>query len=165
VVISIVSGVLMGTFYPIVEKGMGGELGLGPYAAALLFSLGVFGSTFVFNILFMNVPISGDRVQLKSYFKGRRAWHFLGIAGGVVWAVGAITNFVAASAPPEVNVGPAISLAIGQCATLASVLWGLLVWNEFAGTGSKVKGLIVAMLLLFAGGLALLSLAPVVGKG
>jgi glucose uptake protein len=29
-VISIISGVLMGTFYPLVEKGMGGEMGLGP---------------------------------------------------------------------------------------------------------------------------------------
>jgi glucose uptake protein len=163
VILSIVSGVLMGTFYPIVEKGMGGELGLGPYAAALFFSFGVFGSTFLFNIFFMNVPVSGDRVKLSSYFQGRAWWHFLGVAGGVVWAMGAIANFVAASAPAAVNVGPAISLAIGQCATLASVLWGLLVWKEFAGTGAKVKGLIVAMLLLFAGGLALLSLAPVVG--
>jgi glucose uptake protein len=163
VVISIVSGVLMGTFYPIVEKGMGGDLGLGPYAAALLFSIGVFGSTFVFNILFMNVPLGGgERIRLKSYFRGRAMWHWLGIAGGAIWAVGAITNFVAASAPPQVNVGPAISLAIGQCATLASVLWGLLAWNEFAGTGPQVKRLIVAMLVLFAGGLTLLSLAPVI---
>ncbi|HXE14355.1 MAG TPA: hypothetical protein VN633_19675 [Bryobacteraceae bacterium] len=163
VVLSIVSGILMGAFYPIVEKGMGGELGLGPYAAALLFSLGVFGSTFVFNLFFMNVPVSGGSpVKWRSYFHGRPQWHFIGIAGGAVWAVGAITNFVAASAPAEVNVGPAISLAIGQCATLASVLWGLLLWKEFAGAGSRVKALIVAMLLLFAGGLVLLSLAPII---
>jgi glucose uptake protein len=164
IVISIISGILMGTFYPVVEKGMGGELGLGPYSAALLFSVGVFVSTFAFNIFFMNVPIRGDRVRFKNYFLGRPRWHFLGIAGGVVWAAGAISNFVAASAPPEVNVGPAISLAIGQCATLVSVLWGLLLWKEFAGTGPAVRALITAMLVLFAGGLALLSLAPVVGR-
>jgi glucose uptake protein len=162
IVISIVAGVLMGLFYPVVEKGMGGELGLGPYAAALLFALGVFVSTFIFNIFFMNVPIEGERVRLSSYFQGKPIWHFWGVAGGVVWAIGAITNFVAASAPAEVNVGPAISLAIGQCATLISVLWGLLVWKEFAGTGPKVRVLIIAMLVLFAGGLALLSLAPIV---
>jgi glucose uptake protein len=162
IVISIASGILMGLFYPVVEKGMGGDLGLGPYAAALLFSLGVFVSTFVFNIFFMNVPIHGDRLRLSSYFLGRPAWHFLGMAGGVVWAVGAIANFVAASAPAEVNVGPAISLAIGQCATLVTVLWGLLLWKEFAGTGPKVMGLVTAMLLLFAGGLTLLSLAPII---
>ena len=165
VAISIVSGVLMGTFYPLVEKGMAGDLGLGPYSAALLFSIGVFLSTFVFNFFFMNVPIRGDRVRFKNYFLGRPRWHFLGIAGGVVWAAGAISNFVAASAPPEVNVGPAISLAIGQCATLVSVLWGLLLWKEFSGTGRGVRALIAAMLVLFASGLALLSLAPVIGRG
>lgn len=163
IAISIVSGILMGLFYPVVEKGMGGDLRLGPYAAALLFSLGVFVSTFVFNIFFMNVPVQGERLAVTSYFLGRPKWHFLGMAGGVVWAAGAITNFVAASAPAEVNVGPAISLAIGQCATLVTVLWGLLVWKEFAGAAPKVKTLVAAMLLLFAGGLTLLSLAPIIG--
>ncbi len=163
IVLSIVSGILMGIFYPVVEQGMGGELGLGPYAAALLFSIGVFVSTFVFNIFFMNVPIQGGRIKLRSYFLGRPKWHFWGIAGGIVWAVGAITNFVAASAPVEVNVGPAISLAIGQCATLVTVVWGLLVWKEFAGTGPKVRALVTSMMFLFLGGLILLSLAPLVG--
>jgi glucose uptake protein len=162
IVLSIVSGVLMGLFYPVVEKGMGGELGLGPYAAALLFSIGVFCSTFVFNIFFMNVPLEGEPVKLNSYFLGRPRWHFLGIAGGVIWAIGAIANFAAASAPEEVNVGPAISLAMGQCATLITVLWGLLLWKEFSGTGSKVKRLVAAMLVLFSGGLLCLSLAPII---
>jgi glucose uptake protein len=162
ITLSIVSGILMGVFYPIVEKGMGGYLGLGPYAAALLFAIGVFFSTFVFNIFFMNVPIQGEPIRLKRYFLGKPQWHFLGIAGGILWAIGAISNFVAASAPAQVNVGPAISLAIGQCATLVSVLWGLFAWKEFAGTSSKVKAMVSAMLLLFAGGLTLLSLAPIV---
>jgi len=63
-----------------------------------------------------------------------------------------------------VNVGPAISLAMGQCATLITVLWGLLLWKEFAGTGLKVKRLVTAMLLLFSGGLLCLSLAPVISR-
>jgi glucose uptake protein len=162
--LSIVSGVLMGAFYPVVEKGMGGELGLGPYAAALLFSIGVFLSTFVFNIFFMNIPVEGEQLRLKKYFMGRPQWHFWGIAGGVIWAVGAIANFAGASAPTEVNVGPAISLAIGQCATLVSVLWGLFVWKEFAGTSAKVRGMVTGMIVLFAGGLVMLSLAPLIGR-
>jgi glucose uptake protein len=163
--LSIISGVLMGIFYPLVEKGMGGDLGLGPYAAALLFSEGVFFSTFVFNIFFMNIPVEGEQLRLSRYFLGRPRWHFWGIAGGVIWAVGAIANFAAASAPADVNVGPAISLAIGQCATLVSVLWGLLVWKEFAGANAKVKRLVAGMIVLFAGGLALLSLASLIGRG
>lgn len=162
-VLSLVSGVLMGTFYPMVETGMGGEFGLGAYAAALIFAIGVFVSTPFFNIFFMNIPVTGDRLALRRYFLGTPRQHFLGIAGGILWALGAITNFVAASAPEQVNVGPAISLAIGQCATLISVLWGLFAWKEFAGTTSHVKWLLVLMILLFAGGLALLSLAPIIG--
>jgi glucose uptake protein len=163
-VISIVSGILMGTFYPLVVKGMGGDLGLGPYAAALFFSLGVFVSTFFFNIFFMNVPIEGSPVRLNAYFQGSARLHLIGIAGGAIWAVGAITNFVGASAPEQVNVGPAISLAIGQCATLISVLWGLFVWKEFSNSPAAVKRLVTIIIVLFAAGLALLSLAPVIGK-
>jgi glucose uptake protein len=163
-VLSIVSGILMGTFYPLVVKGMGGDLGLGPYAAALFFSLGVFVSTFFFNIFFMNVPIEGQPIRLNAYFQGSARSHLLGIGGGVIWAVGAITNFAGASAPAQVNVGPAISLAIGQCATLISVLWGLFVWKEFSNSPAAVKRLVTIMIVLFAAGLALLSLAPVIGK-
>ena len=47
-----------------------------------------------------------------------------------------------------------------QGATLVSALWGLLVWREFAGAGSRVKGLIAGMLILFVGGLTLISIAP-----
>ena len=163
-VISIVSGVLMGLFYPLVEKGMGGEMGLGPYASALFFAFGVFFSTFFFNIIFMNIPIQGERIRFSAYLRGRPRWHFLGMAGGIIWAVGAIANFVGATAPADVNVGPAISLAIGQCATLISVLWGLLVWKEFAGTPPRVKLLLSIMIGLFAAGLVLLSLAPIIGR-
>ena len=84
----------------------------------------------------------------------------LGVLGGVIWGVGTISNFVAASAPNSVNVGPAISYAIGQGATLVSTLWGLLVWKEFAGAETGVRFRIWIMLLLYAAGLALLSLAP-----
>jgi glucose uptake protein len=51
---------------------------------------------------------------------------------------------------------------MGQCATLISVLWGLLVWKEFAGSSSSVKRTLALMMFFFAGGLVLLSLAPIV---
>ena len=40
-------------------------------------------------------------------------------------------NLIAASAPESVQVGPAISYALGQGATLVAALWGLLIWHEF----------------------------------
>ncbi len=160
VLLSLASGVLMGSFYPLVELGKQGDWGLGPYAIAFVFALGVFSSTFVFNLFFMNVPVQGEPVEILDYLKGTLKQHLLGVAGGVIWATGTISNFVAASAPREVQVGPAVSYAMGQGATLISALWGLLVWKEFRGTTGAVKALLGVMLILFAIGLTLVALAP-----
>lgn len=35
--------------------------------------------------------------------------------------------------------GVAISYAIGQSAPMVAALWGVFVWREFAGAGSKAK--------------------------
>ncbi|MCS7315764.1 MAG: GRP family sugar transporter [Bryobacterales bacterium] len=160
IALSLASGVLMGSFYPLVELGKQGDWGLGPYAIAFVFALGVFGSTFVFNLFFMNVPVEGEPVEILDYFKGSRKQHLLGLTGGIVWAVGTISNFVAASAPREVQVGPAVSYAMGQGATLISALWGLLVWKEFRGATRRVKVLLGLMLVLFGIGLTLVAIAP-----
>jgi glucose uptake protein len=160
IVLSLVSGVLMGSFFPLVEMGKAGSPGLGPYAIGFVFALGVFLSTFVFNLFFMNFPIEGAPVAISEYFKGTGRQHLLGIVGGLIWATGTIANFVAASAPESVQVGPAISYGIGQGATMVSALWGLLVWKEFAGAGPRVRLLVAVMLILFVCGLGLVSVAP-----
>jgi glucose uptake protein len=160
IVLSLVSGVLMGSFFPLVEIGKAGEHGLGPYAIGFVFAVGVFLSTFVFNLFFMNMPVEGPPVAMSGYFKGTGRQHLLGIVGGMIWATGTIANFAAASTPESVQVGPAISYAIGQGATMVSALWGLLVWNEFAGAGPRVRLLVVIMLILFVSGLGLVSVAP-----
>jgi glucose uptake protein len=125
-----------------------------------VFSVGVFISTFFYNIYFLNLPVEGKPIGMFDYFTGSARQHLLGIAGGILWCVGAISNFAAASAPPSVQVGPAISYALGQGATLISALWGLLYWKEFAGATVPVKRLIWIMLLLFVVGLAMISVAP-----
>jgi glucose uptake protein len=160
IILSLVSGVLMGMFYPLVEQGKRGDAGLGPYAIGFVFAVGIFLSTFVFNLFFMNLPVEGPPVEILDYFQGKIGWHLLGIVGGIIWCAGTIANFVAASAPPEIQVGPAISYAIGQGATMVSALWGIFVWKEFAEADTKVKGLVAAMLGMFICGLALVSIAP-----
>ena len=166
VLISLISGLLMGSFYPMVEMGTkkAGEIGMGPYAIAFVFAVGVFLSTFVFNLYFMNLPVEGEPVAASEYFRGSRKQHALGLLGGILWCAGAISNFVAASAPKEVEVGPAISYAIGQGATMVSALWGLLVWREFAGAIRQVRIMLAIMLILFLAGLSLISLAPLYKK-
>ncbi|MBM3746678.1 MAG: hypothetical protein FJW34_12860 [Acidobacteria bacterium] len=160
IILSLISGLLMGSFYPLVELGKAGDAGLGPYAIAFVFALGVFFSTWGFNLFFMNLPVQGQPIELLDYFKGNLKLHALGVVGGVVWATGTISNFVAASAPPHIQAGPAISYALGQGATLISALWGLLVWKEFSGANVMVKLLLTLMLLLFTLGLGLVSIAP-----
>src|SRR5262245_16616903 len=160
IALSLLSGVLMGSFFPLVEMGKSGSFGLGPYAIGFVFALGVFLSTFVFNLFFMRFPVDGPPVAISQYFKGTGRQHLLGIVGGLIWTTGTIANFVAASAPESVQVGPAISYAIGQGATMVSALWGLLVWREFAGAGPRVRLLVAVMLILFVCGLGLVSVAP-----
>jgi glucose uptake protein len=161
-IISLISGVLMGSFYPLVQMSMATEVGLGPYSVGVIFAAGVLLTTFVFNLYFINLPVEGEPVPISDYFHGSARNHLLGLLGGVIWCTGAVANFVAASAQTQgaVQVGPAVSYALGQGATMISVLWGLLVWKEFRGATSKVTSLLVLMMVLFLVGLATVSVAP-----
>ncbi len=172
VFLSLASGVLMGSFYPLVVMaksnewgGTAGDYGLGPYAVGFVFALGIFFSTFVFNLFFMNLPVEGEPLELLDYFKGRAKHHLLGVAGGAIWCIGTLANFVGSSAPEQVQVGPAISLALGQGATMVSALWGLLLWKEFAGADSRIKGMLALMFVLFVAGLGMISVAPLFVAG
>jgi glucose uptake protein len=176
VVLALVSGLLMGTFFPLVEKGREGDAGLGPYALCVMFAVGLFFSTFVFGLFFMNLPVEGQPVDAFDYFKGPRKQHFLGILGGAICCTGAISAFVAAAANAETSgvagaaaaaprVGPALSYAMGPAAALVAALWGLLVWREFKGADAKVKSLTALMFVLFAAGLTLVSMAPLYATG
>ncbi len=161
--LSLASGVLMGSFYPLVEmaKGAGVEnAGLGPYAVAFLFAIGVFFSTFVFNLYFLNLPVQGEPLSMFSYFQGTLKQHALGILGGMIWCIGSIANYVAASAPKSIQVGPAIGSALGQGAAILSALWGLLVWREFAGATGNTRLLLGLMLILFLAGLIAVAISP-----
>jgi len=161
IILSLVSGVLMGSFFPLVEMGKAYGSGLGPYAIGFVFAVGVFLSTFVFNLFFMNLPVQGEPVEILDYLRrGDFKRHVLGVIGGLIWYSGAISNFVAASAEQNAKVGPAASYALGQGATMISALWGLFLWKEFEGADFRVKTLLYLMIALFLIGLGMVSLAP-----
>lgn len=164
IILSIIAGLLMGSFYPLVEMGRSGDLGLAPYAMAVIFAIGVFGSTLVFSVFFALMPVHGEPVALWEYFRGTKRQHLLGITGGTIWMIGALANFCAANTPASAQVGPAVSYAIGQGATMVSALWGLFVWKEFAGAGPRVRTLLGVMFILFLIGLALVSIAPLYSR-
>ncbi len=164
ITLSIISGVLMGTFYPMVEVAKAGEIGVAPYGIGLLFGGGILFSSLLYLPFFMNFPVEGEAVEFTGYFKGTGRQHLLGLLGGIIWMAGGLFNFTAASTPATVQVGPAVSYALGQGATLVSALWGLLVWREFKGANERVKMLIVVMLVLFVAGLGMISIAPLRAK-
>jgi glucose uptake protein len=160
IVLSVVAGILMGMFYPMVETAKQGESGVSAYGVALFFGIGVLASSLVYIPFFLNFPVSGAPMPVTDYLKGTKGQHALGLLGGLIWMVGGISNFVASSAPVTVQVGPAVSYAIGQGATMVSALWGLIVWREFEGAKQRVVLMLVVMLVLFISGLGMIAIAP-----
>lgn len=159
IVVSLLAGTGMGLFYPLVAKAIKGENHLGPYTVAFVFAIGILVCTIPLNYIFMRKPVSGPAVSMGDYFKGTGRLHLWGMIGGLIWGVGTISNFVASYAQ---MVGPAISYALGQGATMISAIWGVFVWKEFKGADSAAKKLLVLMFAFFILGLACVALAPVV---
>ncbi|PYV27585.1 MAG: hypothetical protein DMG24_04355 [Acidobacteria bacterium] len=158
IALSLLCGVGMGLFYPLVAKSLTGEEHLGLYAVAFVFALGVLVSNFPLNYAFMRHPVNGPPLALGDYLAGRSALHLWGVVGGLIWGIGTISNFVASYAK---MVGPATSYALGQGATMVSAIWGVFVWKEFRGAGPDVQRLLALMFLLFVCGLVCVALAPV----
>ena len=162
IVLSLVAGVLMGTFYPLVAHAMAGQPGLsgpGPYAVAFFFAIGVLLSTVPANLLLMARPLDGKPpVDGSDYGRAPFGWHLAGVLGGAIWCSGAVANFVASQA--HVSIGPAVSYSIGQGATMISACWGVFVWREFAGAPRAAKLLLLFMFIFFALGLYSVALAP-----
>jgi glucose uptake protein len=161
ILLSVLCGIGMGLFYPLIAKALSGPGHLTPYTVALMFALGTAISTIPFNGILMRKPITGAPVRARDYFAGAMPLHVWGIVGGVIWSVGTISNFVASYAQ---MVGPATSYSLGQGATMISAIWGVFIWKEFRGAPPAVNRMLVIMFLLFCAGLASVALAPVVGQ-
>jgi glucose uptake protein len=157
--LSLACGVAVGLFYPFVAKALTGPNHLGPYTVFFVFALGALVSNFPMNYALMRRPVSGPRLQIKDYFKGRMSLHAWGILGGVIWGIGTIANFVASYVP---MIGPATSFSLGEGNTMISAIWGIFVWKEFHGANNRVKSFLAIMFLFFVLGLSCIALSPVV---
>jgi glucose uptake protein len=162
IVLSLLAGVLMGAFYPLVSKSMALSNAPGPYATAFFFVIGIALCALPFNYFLMRKPIDGGTpVSMSAYSKAPVRWHIAGVLGGIIWMFGGTFNFVAS----RVNfVGPAISYSIGQGATMVSAFWGVFVWREFASPSQHLRNLLIAMFACFIAGLAAIALAPLFGR-
>lgn len=156
-ILSVVSGCLMGLFYKYVAGSMVGNFNmpeagkLTPYTALVIFAIGIVISSFLFNTIQMKRPFIGAPVSFSNYFKGITKDHLIGILGGVIWCVGMSLSIIASG-----KAGPAISYGLGQGATVVAALWGIYVWKEFDKAPKGTKPLLNIMLLLYVVGLALI---------
>ncbi len=160
IAISLACGVLMGMFYPLVTEAITGRHALGPYTVGVAFALGVLLCALPLNYFFMRRPIvGGDPASMKEYLAGKTAFHWFGILGGCIWCLGMVLNIVASHAQ---LVGPAVSYAIGQGATLVSAIWGVLIWREFAEAPIRARRFLPPMFFCFVVGLGAVAVAPIV---
>ncbi len=167
-VLAVVGGLLIAMSLPLVDLSRVPETGMGPYAAAFMLGAGVFASTFVYNLFFMNLPVQGEPVELLLYFRQPKKSHLLPFLGGVAWGTAIVSLLVASSAvaptssavaEPVPLLGPATGHVVVLGAALLNALWGLLLWKEFADAPGRVRALLALMLILLTGALALLLFA------
>jgi glucose uptake protein len=161
--LAMVSGLFMGTYFPLVQRAQDPDVGLGPYATTLVFAVGVVLSTCVFNMFFVNLPVEGQPVEIWDYFRVRPRTHLLGILGGALWCSGAVANFVSSSAPVEVQISPNVAYAAAQGSALLAAFCGLAIWKEHKGADMRVKLMTFLVFLFYGGGLALILMAPARG--
>ncbi len=168
-VLALIGGPLVGLCSPLVDRSRAPETGMGPYAAAFMFALGVLSSTIVYDLLFMNLPVRGEPIEVLQYLRQPRKNHLLPLLSGMVWAVGTVSLFVASAATgPTANtgvdplplLGPATGILVLLAAALLSGLWGLLLWKEFADAPERARPLVVFALVLLLAGLVLVLVMP-----
>jgi glucose uptake protein len=159
ILLSFIGGIGAGLFYPLVAKSLSGPGHLQPYTVNVVFALGAAASALPMIYLLLRRPISGPPLQWKDYGTGTWNVHAWGIAGGLIWGVGTIANFVASYVP---MIGPATSFSMGEGNTMISALWGVFVWKEFRGASSRVRLYLALMFLCFLLGLTSIALSPVI---
>lgn len=158
--LSVLSGCLMGLFYKYVAGSMAGDFirpepgKLTPYSALVFFAVGVVLSNFLFNTLQMKRPFLGAPLQFSDYFKAKGADHLIGLLGGAIWCAGMSLSIIASG-----KAGPAVSYGLGQGATVVAALWGIYVWKEFDLAPSGTKRMLNIMLLFYIAGLTMIILS------
>ena len=156
--LSVAAGLLIAFFYSLTVKSLdpifvsGGAGKLMPLTGALFFSFGAFVTSFVFNVYFMRKPVEGPAVSFSDYFKGNMSTHLTGMLGGAIWSLGLSLSFIAVGAA-----GPAVSYALSNAAPVVAILWGVLVWKEFAAAPKGTGKLLGAMFLCYIVGLVLIT--------
>uniref|UniRef100_A0A7S4V549 EamA domain-containing protein n=1 Tax=Alexandrium monilatum TaxID=311494 RepID=A0A7S4V549_9DINO len=158
--VCLVGGVLMGLWNPLVtlaEK----DGGLSSYTEMVFFTLAVFLSSLAFLPIFLTWPLEGGAgvplsTAVREYCLQPPRAHALPALGGFIWALGSLANAVAGTSGV---LNPAESYAIGQCANVIAIFWGVLYFREFSGAGPAINLLLALICCLYAGAIACVAAA------
>jgi glucose uptake protein len=150
---------MLGSVVPFIQISQAGENGLGPYSIGLLFAIGVFLSTIVFNLFFMNLPVSGEPIEIHAWFSGKVNRHMWGFLGGMLMYTGVIVSLIADRVEGSARVSTGIGYALGQGGIIVAALCGIVIWKEFEGADAKVKTCLALMLILLLIGIGAVSTA------
>lgn len=164
VILSVISGIALGMASPLVNMSTVTDEGLGSYTAAVLIAIAVIISTGVFSPFFTSFAVHGAPVPLRAYFKGSLSQHLLGFMAGVLWIVGLIGRLSSGGSLTKVSAGPVWTHGFEAGAVLLAIAWGFLKWGEFKGSSYRVRMLLLAMLVLWIVGAAMMIAAPEFGK-
>lgn len=156
IVLSVLGGIGAGLFYPLVAKALAGPGHLQPYTVNVVFAVGALASALPMIFLLLRRPLPE---VVRDYVAGQGSAHLWGLAGGIIWGIGTIANFVASYVP---MIGPATSFSMGEGNTMISALWGVFVWKEFRGASRRVRVYLALMFLCFLFGLTSIALSPVI---
>jgi glucose uptake protein len=157
-VLGVIGGVALGLFYPVAEKGLTGDLSVGPYAGMLLFSIGILVSTVMFSFYFLNIAIEGGPLGFSAYFRGNLQQHLLGFGGGALWAGGTLAASLANSASRQLDLDPSLSLILPVASVLLVMLWGTVRWKEFTAAPRNARVALALTAIFFTGSLILVGI-------
>jgi len=160
VTVCVVGGVLMGLWNPLTALSEKDD-GISPYAETVFFTLASFLSSMALLPALLiwpleggaGVPLTRARQEYSALSARAHAWPCL---GGLIWYIGTLANALAGSSGA---LSPAESYAIGQCANMIAILWGVFYFQEFRGASCAVKLLLVLIICLYAGAIACVAAA------
>jgi glucose uptake protein len=117
----------------------------------------------LFAPFFITFPVHGSPVQMRAYFKGGKP-HLYGLLAGALWCIGLIAKFASGSALSTVQAGPVAVREFAAGAAVLAALTGFFGWREFRGSGSRIRLLWMAMMILWVIGAAMATVAPSFAK-
>ncbi len=158
IVLTILGGVALGGVPALLKLTLDPEFGPGPYAIALMFSVGILVGTPVFNFFFMHIKVVGQQITYRPYVQGGVRRHWRGFAAGALIAAGVLCWLLVLNISGPEAPGSLFCLLIPGIFVLVDVAIGVINWKELSGI-ARTKGLAAASILFYAIGLILLGLS------